>query len=60
MTDWLTGLIGHKCMAAFSENLQEEAFNRRADQRSVENVQRILAQDRLRLRELKAQKAGKP
>ncbi|ANH98019.1 hypothetical protein A8L59_11575 [Pseudomonas koreensis] len=59
LTGWLVGLIGHKRMAAFSEKLQKEAFNHRADHRSVENVQRILAQDRLRLMELKAQKPGR-
>ncbi|MGU9850629.1 hypothetical protein ACU680_07525 [Pseudomonas koreensis] len=60
LTGWLAGLIGHRRMAAFAENLQEEAFNHRADFRSVENVQRVLAQDRLRLMELKAQKLGRP
>lgn len=52
LTSWLAGLIGPKRMAAFAERLQEDAFTQRADHRSVENVQRILAQDRLRLLEL--------
>ncbi|NWD69154.1 hypothetical protein HX870_16245 [Pseudomonas gingeri] len=52
LTGWLAGLIGHKRMARFSENLQEEAFNQRADHRSLENVQRILAEDRRRLLQL--------
>ncbi|WP_417548430.1 hypothetical protein [Marinobacter segnicrescens] len=52
LTGWLTGLIGHKRMASFSGNLQEVAFNQRADLRSLENVQRILAEDRLRLLQL--------
>lgn len=52
LTGWLTGLIGHKRMASFSGNLQEVAFNQRADLRSLENVQKILAEDRLRLLQL--------
>ncbi|PMV27921.1 hypothetical protein C1X18_19285 [Pseudomonas sp. FW305-3-2-15-C-LB1] len=52
LTGWLAGLIGHKRMVAFSENLQEEAFNKRADQRSLESVQRILAVDQRRLLQL--------
>lgn len=52
LTGWLTGLIGPKRMAAFSESLQEDAFNQRADHRSLENVQRILAEDRRRLMQL--------
>lgn len=52
LTSWLAGLIGHKRMAGFSENLQEVAFNKRAGGRSLENVERILATDRLRLLEL--------
>ncbi|QRK81906.1 hypothetical protein JN757_15120 [Pseudomonas granadensis] len=49
LTGWLAGLIGHKRMAAFSESLQEDAFNKRADHRSLDNVQRILAEDQRRL-----------
>jgi hypothetical protein len=52
LTGWLASLIGHKRMAGFSGNLQEDAFNQRADLRSLENVQRILAEDRLRLLQL--------
>ena len=49
---WLTSLIGHKRMADFSESLHEDAFTKRADLRSLENIQRILAEDRLRLLQL--------
>ncbi|SMQ23075.1 hypothetical protein SAMN04488483_0739 [Pseudomonas helmanticensis] len=49
LTGWLAGLIGDKRMANFSGNLQEDAFNQRADQRSLENVQRILVEDRRHL-----------
>ncbi|MEE5062604.1 hypothetical protein V2J97_01000 [Pseudomonas alliivorans] len=52
LTGWLAGLVGHKRMVAFSESLQEEAFNKRADQRSLDTVQRILAEDRRRLLQL--------
>lgn len=52
LTSWLAGLIGHKRMANFSGNLQEDAFNKRAGHRCWENVQKILAEDRLRLMQL--------
>ena len=52
LVEWLVDLIGHKRMARFSENLQEDAFNLRADLRSPEKVRMILEQDRQRLLQL--------
>lgn len=52
LTSWLTDLIGKKRMASFAEYLDEDAFNHRADQRRVDNIQRILAEDRRRLLQL--------
>lgn len=52
LVEWLVDLIGHKRMARFSESLQEDAFNLRADLRSPEKVRMILEQDRQRLLQL--------